>query len=274
MSVNKGNRRLLRRLGDSLDTNLIVDGDIESGNYSIEYDTIMKARRKATFENNKFKGVELLNVEKPTALFLPQNNAYLDFTYDYTVDGIDYENTGTTIIPFKWSIEFDVQLTDYYKQGGYCRFYTNNDLTPFQHLASRLSNSNFNFDSSFWGYSYKPEVLDVELKNEDYVGGWYKIKMEVETFENETSYISVDYFGIHHEEESDIFLNKFYGISTTYIGGDYEFGGNYESKYIKNVKIKYNDELILDCPDPVTGKNLVAGGVDATPNNIIYGYTK
>lgn len=271
MSVNKGNRRLLRRLGDSLDTNLIVDGDIESGNYGIEYDTIIKARRKATFENNKFKGVELLNVEKPTALFLPQNTAYLEFTYDYTVDGIDYENTGTTIIPFKWSIEFDVQLTDYYKQSGYCRFYTTSGLGPFQHLASNLSNSTFNFNSSFWGFE-KPGELDVILKNEDYVGGWYKIKMEVETFENETSYISVDYFGIHHEEESDKYLDKFYGIRTTYIGGTID--NQYEAKYIKNVKIKYNDELILDCPDPVTGKNLVAGGVDATPNNIIYGYTK
>ena len=126
MSVNKGNRRLLRRLGDSLDTNLIVDGNLESGNYGIEYDTIMKARRKATFENNKFKGVELLNVEKPTALFLPQNNAYLEFTYDYTVDGIDYENTGTTRIPFKWSIEFDIQLTDYYKRSGHSMLYRNN----------------------------------------------------------------------------------------------------------------------------------------------------
>ena len=269
MSVNKGNRRLLRRLGDSLDTNLIVDGDIESGNYGIEYDTIMKARRKATFENNKFKGVELLNVEKPTALFLPQNNAYLEFTYDYTVDGIDYENTGTTIIPFKWSIEFDVQLTDYYKQGGYSILCSNNSLGPFQHIASSSSNNGiFNFSSTFWD----SEVLDVELKNEDYVGEWYKIKMEVETFENKTSYISVDYFGIHHEEESDIYLDKFYGISTTYISGTEST--QCEAKYIKNVKIKYNDELILDCPDPVTGKNLVAGGVDATPNNIIYGYTK
>lgn len=273
MSVNKGNRRLLRRLGDSLDTNLIVDGDIESGNYGVEYDTIMKARRKASFENNKFKDVELLNIEKPTALFLPQNNPYLEFTYDYTVDGIDYENTGNTIIPFKWSIEFDIQLTDYYIQSGYSMLYENESLGPFQHIASSLKNSSFNFASSFWrNGNYLPEVLDVELKNEDYVGGWYKIKMEVETFENETSYISVDYFGIHHEEESDKFMTRFYGVSTTYIGDNKDYPN--EAKYVKNVKIKYNDELILDCPDPVTGKNLVAGGVDATPNNIIYGNTK
>ena len=170
-------------------------------------------------------------------------------------------------------IEYDVQLTDYYKQSGYSILYSTNFLGPFQHIASSSSNNGiFNFASTFWGGSNMPEVLDVELKNEDYVGGWYKIKMEVETFENETSYISVDYFGIHHEEESDKYLDKFYGIKTTYIGG----GENQykEAKYIKNVKIKYNDELILDCPDPVTGKNLVAGGVDATPNNIIYGYTK
>lgn len=272
MSVNKGNRRLLRRLGDSLDTNLIVDGDIESGDYGIEYDTIMKARRKATFENNKFKGVELLNVEKPTALFLPQNNAYLEFTYDYTVDGIDYENTGTTIIPFKWSIEFDVQLTDYYKQGGYCQFYINSNLGPFNHLASNLSNKTFNFGSSFFYRLEELERLDVILKNEDYVGNWYKIKMEVETFENETSYIIVDYFGIHHEEVIDTYINKFYGVSTTYIGGSES--NQYEAKYMKNIKIKYNDNLILDCPDPVTGKNLVSGGVDAIPHNIIYRNTK
>lgn len=274
MSVNKGNRRLLRRLGDSLDTNLIVDGDIESGNYGIEYDTIMKARRKASFENNKFKGVELLNVEKPTALFLPQNDAYLEFTYDYTVDGIDYENTDiTTIIPFKWSIEFDVKLTDYYRNGGYSKLYNNSSLGAFTQIASSLSSSDkFKFASTFWGVSNIPEVLDVELKNEDYVGKWYKFKMEVETFENETSYISVDYFGIHHEGLSDRIMRKFYGVSTTSIGESITHQG--EAKYIKNVKIKYNDELILDCPDPVTGKNLVAGGVDATPNNIIYGKTK
>lgn len=272
MSVNKGNRRLLRRLGNSLDTNLIVDGNLESGDYGVEYDTIMKARRKATFENNKFKGVELLNVEKPTALFLPQNDAYLEFTYDYTVDGIDYENTGTTTIPFKWSIEYDVKLTDYFKQGGYSKFYDNSSLGLFQHTSSYLQNTYFNFASSFWNGSNIPEVLDVELKNEDYVGGWYKFKMEVETFENETSYISVDYFGIHHEGVLDNIMRKFYGVSTTNIGGGVnQFN---DAKYIKNVKIKYNDELILDCPDPVTGKNLVAGGVDATPNNIIYRNTK
>lgn len=274
MSVNKGNRRLLRRMGDSLDTNLLVDGDIESGNYGIEYDSIMKARRKATFENNKFKGVELLNVEKPTALFLPQNNAYLEFTYDYTVDGIDYENTGTTIIPFKWSIEYDVNLTDYYKMPGYSYLYGNSSLNAFTHIASSLSGNKFNFKCTFWniGNNNMPEVLNVDFENKDYVGKWYKFKMEVETFENETSYISVDYFGVHYEEESNITKSKFYGVSTTYIGG----GKNqqYEAKYVKNVKIKYNDELILDCPDPVTGKNLVVGGVDATPNNIIYRNTK
>ena len=43
MSVNKGNRRLLRRLGDSLDTNLIVDGNLESGDYGVEYDTDRKS---------------------------------------------------------------------------------------------------------------------------------------------------------------------------------------------------------------------------------------
>lgn len=274
MSVNKGNRRLLRRLGDSLDTNLIVDGNLESGDYGVEYDTIMKARRKATFENNKFKGVELLNVEKPTAFFLPQNNAYLEFTYDYTVDGIDYENTGTTTIPFKWSIEYDVKLTDYFRQGGYSKLYSNSSLgSSFNHVASFLQSTYFYFNSPFWNGNNIPEVLDVELKNKDYVGKWYKFKMEVETFENETSYISVDYFGVHHEEESDVYFPKFYGVSTTYIGGEGKNEFN-EAKYIKNIKIKYNDELILDCPDPVTGKNLVAGGVDATPNNIIYGNTK
>lgn len=256
-----------------MDTNLIVDGDIESGNYGIEYDTIIKARRKATFENNKFKGVELLNVEKPTALFLPQNDALLEFEYDYTVDGIDYENTGTTIIPFKWSIEFDVKLTDYYGISGYSKLYNNSSLGAFTQIASSSSGDKFNFASTFWSGSNMPEVLNVDFKNKDYVGKWYKFKMEVETFENETSYISVDYFGIHHEEESDIYLNKFYGVSTTYIGGEGKNEFN-DAKYIKNIKIKYNDELILDCPDPVTGKNLVAGGVDATPNNIIYGYTK
>ena len=150
-----------------MDTNLIVDGDIETGNYGIEYDTIMKARRKATFENNKFKGVELLNVEKPTALFLPQNDAYLKFTYDYTVDGIDYENTGTTTIPFKWSIEYDVQLTDYYKQPGSTMLYSNSSLGTFQHIASRLFNDKFNFASTFWSDfdNNIPEVLNVDRKS-------------------------------------------------------------------------------------------------------------
>ena len=115
-------------------------------------------------------------------------------------------------------------------------------------------------------------MLDVELKNEDYVGGWYKIKMEVETLKIKQVILVLIILVFIMKKESDIYLDKFYGISTTYISGTEST--QYEAKYIKNVKIKYNDELILDCPDPVTGKNLVAGGVDATPNNIIYGYTK
>ena len=169
MSVNKGNRRLLRRLGDSLDTNLIVDGNLETGDYGVEYDTIMKARRKATFENNKFKGVELLNVEKPTALFLPQNTAYLDFTYDYTVDGVDYENTGTTFIHYKWSIECDIQLTDYYRQSGYARLFNNSNFGPHNHIASSLDNEKFSFASSIFT---TPPELEIELNNVDVIGKW------------------------------------------------------------------------------------------------------
>lgn len=269
MSVNKGNRRLLRRLGDSLDTNLIVDGDIESGNYGIEYDTIMKARRKATFENNKFKGVELLNVEKPTALFLPQNTAYLDFTYDYTVDGVDYENTGTTFIHYKWSIEFDVQLTDYYRQSGYARLFNNSNFGPHNHIGSYIQNKKFYFGSSIFT---TPPELEIELNNVDVIGKWYKFQYEIEQFEDGSNNVIIDYFGIHYEGTEATQYPKFYGMNTTSIGGTID--NQVEAKYIKNVKIKYNDELILDCPDPVTGKNLVAGGVDATPNNIIYGYTK
>jgi hypothetical protein len=265
--IKKGDLRLLRRIGDSFNTNTKQNGIGED--YYIEYDSFIKIKRKAVFENLKFKNTSLITkVNEPVAFINPNLNSYLDFEYNYTDPTADYDDRFTTV-PFKWSIEYDMKLSDYSPQGGYRYLYSWSG-GPYSHSAISVSNnSGVGVRSYGCSDSWSSTVFDNLELGYEVVDKWYKFKFEVnDNIQNSNRIINLEFLGYKDEIitfNTDYQLKDLKNIS---IGGNSSINNPSNSMFMKNVKIKYNNKLILDCPDPVTGKNLV--GDDAIPNNIEY----
>ena len=251
--VKKGNKRLLRRIGNSVDNDFVkISGDDE--NYIIEYDSIAKIKKQATFVNDNYIGVEqTTRVNNPEAFINRFLNSYLEFEYNYNNNNPN----------FKWEIEYDLKLTTYYSPDGYTYLMKLN-FGPLDHVAfSTMGNglrryADSNILTSTTG-NLQSAVFDYNV-----VDKWFKFKFGYEDNKNGQRFAYADFLGIYEEFVGNATTYQLNGVQNIRIFGD--GNNNCETMYVKNLKIKYDDNLILDCPDPSTGINLV--GVNAIPHNI------